>query len=117
MVFKSISKQCFSVYMQISKPKETKTTYSQILRTYRYASLEKNTAVLPCSQEGIQVICQDIGFGSNFEMQLSREHKGANGTILYAINTDFHVTLELPAILNGDDKLQSKFWHSYYSYV
>jgi hypothetical protein len=23
----------------------------------------------------------------------------------------------LPAILNGDDKLQSKFWHSYYSYV
>ena len=33
--------------MQISKPKETKTIYSQILQTYRYASLEKNTAVLP----------------------------------------------------------------------
>jgi hypothetical protein len=67
---------------------------------------------LSCSsQGGIQGICQDIGFGSNFEMRLSREHKGANGTILYAINTDFHVTLELPAILNGNDKLQSKFWY------
>ena len=59
------------------------------------------------SQGGIQNICRDIGFGDNFEIRLSREHKGANGAILYAINTDFHVSLELPAILNGDDKLQS----------
>ena len=38
--------------MQISKPKKTKTTYSQILQPYiyRYASLEKNTAVLPCTE-------------------------------------------------------------------
>lgn len=65
------------------------------------------------SQGGIQAICRDIGFGNNFEMRLSREHKGINGVILYAINTDFHVNLELPAILNGNYKLQSKFWHGH----
>ncbi|CAB4036067.1 Hypothetical predicted protein, partial [Paramuricea clavata] len=99
--------ECIAIFYQKGK---TKLDY---VRKERYRariptgikSLTKLKSIVS-SQGGIQVICQDIGFGSNFEMRLSREHKGGNGTVLYAINTDFHVTLELPAILNGNDKLQ-----------
>ena len=59
-------------------------------------------------QGGISRICRDINFGDNVDVRLSREHKGSHGVSVYAINTDFHVRLELPQIIFGNDKLQSK---------
>jgi hypothetical protein len=39
--------------MQISKPKNTKTTYSQILQPYRYAKSRKEYCCAPLSRVGI----------------------------------------------------------------
>ena len=85
MVFKSISKQCFSVYMQISKRKETKTSYSQILQTYRYASLEKNTAVLPCWELQERYTSIHVSFAEIYIMKMSR-----NGCKFVMACNDFH---------------------------
>jgi hypothetical protein len=48
--------------MQISKPKKTKTNYSHILQPYRYASIEKSTAVLPCEDLVFSKVCFDNFF-------------------------------------------------------
>jgi hypothetical protein len=40
----------FSVYMKISKPKKTKTTYSQILQPYRYAKSRKEYCCAPLNR-------------------------------------------------------------------
>ena len=57
------------------------------------------------SQGGISNTCKSLGFGESFEINLAREHKSTHGAINYAINTDFHIKIELKEILLGRDKL------------
>ena len=40
------------------------------------------------------------------DLSFSREKKSASGTINYVMRTDFQVKLELPRIINGDDKFR-----------
>ena len=42
------------------------------------------------------------------DLSFSREKKSASGTINYVMRTDFLVKLELPRIINGDDKFRCK---------
>ena len=45
---------------------------------------------------------------SDCDVSFSRGKKSASDTVSYAMRTDFHVKLELPRIINGDDKLHRK---------
>ena len=45
---------------------------------------------------------------SDCDVSLSTENKSASGTVKYTMWTDFQVKLELPRIINGDDKLHGK---------
>eukprot|EP00112_Aurelia_sp_Birch-Aquarium-sp1_P020014 Seg5063.1 transcript_id=Seg5063.1/GoldUCD/mRNA.D3Y31 product="hypothetical protein" protein_id=Seg5063.1/GoldUCD/D3Y31 len=53
------------------------------------------------------IATNELGFGQNIGVKLAREHKEEEkGVTLYAINTDFHVEIEMPPIIEGTDKLQ-----------
>ena len=45
---------------------------------------------------------------SDCDVSFSRGKRSASGTVNYAMRTDFQVKLELPRIINGDDKLHGK---------
>ena len=45
---------------------------------------------------------------SDCDVSFSRGKKSASGTVNYAMRTDFQVKLELPRIINEDDKLYGK---------
>ena len=45
---------------------------------------------------------------SDCDVSSSRGKKSASGTVNYTMQTDFQVNLELPRIINGDDKLHGK---------
>ena len=49
-----------------------------------------------------------LGFGDSIDAQLAREHRGANGAAVYAINTDFQVGIEMEDIIKSNNKLQGK---------
>ena len=42
------------------------------------------------------------------DLSFSREKKSASSTINYVVPTDFQLKLELPRVINGDDKLRGK---------
>ena len=45
---------------------------------------------------------------SDCDVSFSRGKKSASGTVNNMMRTDFQVKLELPRIINGDDKLHGK---------
>ena len=45
---------------------------------------------------------------SDCDVSFSRGKRSASGTVNYAMRTDFQVKLELPRIINGDDKFRGK---------
>ena len=45
---------------------------------------------------------------SGCDISFPRGKKSASGTVNYAVRTDFQVKLELPRIINGNDKLHGK---------
>eukprot|EP00794_Sanderia_malayensis_P012396 gene12396-13674_t len=59
-----------------------------------------------CSQSGLRNISKLLGFGDGIDIWLAREHKGANGAAVYAINTDFQLGIEMEDVIKGNDKLQ-----------
>ena len=58
-------------------------------------------------QTGIMDTANQLGL-SDCDVSLSTENKSASGTVKYTMRTDFQVKLELPRIINGDDKLHGK---------
>eukprot|EP00111_Clytia_hemisphaerica_P022094 TCONS_00064911-protein len=62
-------------------------------------------------QVGIKNIANQLGW-SDFDLHISRSKKSLSGggSNLFAMGTDFQIRLELPRIINGDDKLNVKVY-------
>ena len=58
-------------------------------------------------QTGIMDTAKQSGW-SDCDVSFSRGKKSATGTVNNVMRTDFQVKLELPRIINGDDKLHGK---------